>query len=79
MRMTIKLPRVAETASEVVIAEWLVAVSDTVREGQAILKVETDKATVEVPTPVSGMIVELLVSPDDEVATGEPIAVIEAV
>ena len=77
--MTIKLPRVAETASEVVIAEWLVAVSDTVREGQAILKVETDKATVEVPTPVSGMIVELLVSPDDEVATGEPIAVIEAV
>ncbi len=76
--MTIKLPRVAETASEVVIAEWLVAVSETVREGQAILKVETDKATVEVPTPVSGMIVELLVSPEDDVATGAPIAVIEA-
>ena len=77
MKSTVKLPRVAETVDEVVVTEWLVAVGDVVDAGQMLLQVETDKAVVEVPTPISGTVVELLVQLDDEIATGHPIAVLE--
>jgi pyruvate dehydrogenase E2 component (dihydrolipoamide acetyltransferase) len=77
MKITVKMPRVAETVDEVVIAEWECAVGDDVAEGDVLLRVETDKAVVEVPSPVRGRVVELLVKPDDEVVTGAGIAVID--
>lgn len=78
MRHTIKLPRVAETVDSVVVVEWLVAAGDSVSAGQPIMRVETDKALVEVPAPVGGSVVELLVEPDLEIATGHPILVVES-
>lgn len=78
MKSTVKLPRVAETVDEVVISEIEVAVGSAVSAGDVIMRVETDKALVEVPTPISGTVVELLVSVDDEVGTGHPIIVIES-
>jgi pyruvate/2-oxoglutarate dehydrogenase complex dihydrolipoamide acyltransferase (E2) component len=39
--------------------------------------VETDKALVEVSVPVGGVVLELLVDPDDEIRTGEPFIVLE--
>lgn len=78
MKSTVKLPRVAETVDEVVISEIEVEVGAVVAAGDVLMRVETDKALVEVPSPISGTVVELLVAVDDEVLTGHPIIVIES-
>lgn len=70
------LPRVAETVDESYVAEFLVAAGDTVTVDQPILKVETDKAIVEIPSPFAGVLTEWLVAIDDEVTTGAEIAVV---
>ena len=76
MRNLVRLPKLGETAADVVIQEWLVGVGDSVVAGQPLVSVETDKVTTEVPAPVSGIIAEILVQPDDEVRTGDHICVI---
>lgn len=76
--MTVKMPRVADTVDEVVISEWLVAAGTAVATGDPLMRVETDKALVEVPSPVAGTLVEQLVAVDDDVVTGAPIAVIDS-
>lgn len=73
-----KMPRAADTVDEVMVSEWVVAVGADVAAGDPLLRVETDKALVEVPSPVAGTLVEQLVAVDDEIATGTPIAVIES-
>ncbi len=78
MKMTVKMPRAADTVDEFVVSEWLVEPGATVAAGDPIMKVETDKALVEIPSPVAGTLLEQLVSLDDEVSTGDPIAVIES-
>jgi len=78
MKMTVKMPRAADTVDEFVVSEWLVEPGATVAAGDPIMKVETDKALVEIPSPVAGTLLEQLVSIDDEVSTGDPIAVIES-
>lgn len=78
MRHTVKLPKLSETIDEMIVLEWLVALGTQVVEGQALVSVETDKVTVEMPSPVAGVLVEQLVEPDDEVTTGAIIAIIES-
>lgn len=77
MKVTVKMPRAADTVDEVVVMEWVVGGGTDVAEGDAILRVETDKALVEVPAPVAGVLSAQLVAVDDEITTGTPIAVIE--
>lgn len=77
MRVTVKLPKLGETINEVVVLEWLKDVGDDVAENEPLLSVDTAKVESEVPAPVSGRVVELLVAPDDEITTGSPLAVIE--
>lgn len=77
MKVTVKMPRAADTVDEVVVSEWVIAEGTTVTEGDPILRVETDKALVEVPAPMTGTLVQHLVAIDDEITTGTPIAVIE--
>ena len=77
MRSTLKMPKVGDAANEVVIVEILVKVGDTVREGQNLFLVETDKAQIEVPAPFGGTVREVLVKVNDEVATGTPTLVLE--
>jgi pyruvate/2-oxoglutarate dehydrogenase complex dihydrolipoamide acyltransferase (E2) component len=76
MRSLVRLPKLGETADDVVIQQWLVSVGDSVEAGQPLVCVETDKVTTEVPAPVSGIIADILVQPDDEVRTGDHICVI---
>jgi len=78
MKLTVKLPRLAETVDEVVIDDWVKLVGDDVAAGDVLLRAETDKAVVEVPSPVSGRLVDQLVAANDEVRTGTPIAVLES-
>jgi len=77
--MTVKLPRVADTSDEVVVESVLVQVDDQVEVGQPLLSVETEKAMVEVPSPVAGRVLEILVRTDDELTTGMAIVVLESV
>ena len=71
------MPRLGDAADEVVILELLVRVGDLVTEGQSLFLVETDKTQVEVPTPFSGRVVEIVVDAGDEVVTGSPTLAIE--
>ena len=56
---TIKMPDIGEGIAEVELVEWHVAVGDTVAEDQVLADVMTDKASVEVPSPVAGTVLAL--------------------
>jgi 2-oxoisovalerate dehydrogenase E2 component (dihydrolipoyl transacylase) len=55
----IKMPDLGEGIAEVEVVEWRVKPGDTVREDQVLCDVMTDKATVEIPSPVNGTVVAL--------------------
>lgn len=78
MRNTVKLPKLGDTADEVLVTEWSVEVGDEVAVGDPLMSVETDKVEVDVPSPVAGKLAEKLVAEEDEVTVGTPIAVIES-
>jgi glutaconyl-CoA/methylmalonyl-CoA decarboxylase subunit gamma len=77
MRGSVKLPKLGDTANEVIVLSWYVEVGQTVAEGDPLLNVQTDKVDLDVPSPFSGTVVEHLVAPDDEVAVGTPVAIVE--
>lgn len=76
VRTTVKLPKLSDTADEVVVLRWLLSPGSAVEVGMPLVVVETAKAEVEVPSPVSGVLVEHLVVPDDQVATGVPLCTV---
>jgi pyruvate dehydrogenase E2 component (dihydrolipoamide acetyltransferase) len=55
----VKLPDIGEGVTEGELVKWLVKVGDTVKADQAVAEVMTDKATVEVPSPIAGVVKEL--------------------
>ena len=69
----IKLPDVGEGIAEAELVEWHVAVGDVIREDQLIAAVMTDKATVEIPSPVEGTVLWLGAEVGETVAVGSPI------
>ena len=77
MQHQVNLPVLGDTTKYAVIVEWLVNVGDHVDEGETLMRVETDKAVVEVPSPVSGTLLEQLVALEEEIDVGAPIAVID--
>lgn len=77
MKVTVKMPKVADSTDEVAVLGVLVEPGQVVASGDPVVEVETDKATVGVPTPVSGTIKELLVGVDDEIVTGTPLFEVE--
>lgn len=73
---TYTLPDLGVDTAE--ISEWLVKEGDEVTAEQPLLLVESDKASVEVPSPVAGKVAQLLVNPGDTVTNGQDFIVIEA-
>ncbi|KQS03987.1 branched-chain alpha-keto acid dehydrogenase subunit E2 [Sphingomonas sp. Leaf357] len=76
-RFTFKLPDIGEGISEAEIVAWHVAVGDRIEEDQQIADMMTDKATVEMESPVSGIVVELAGEVGDQVSIGAALVVIE--
>ncbi len=76
-RFTFKLPDIGEGISEAEIVAWHVAVGDRVEEDQQVADMMTDKATVEMESPVSGVVVELAGEVGDQVSIGAALVVIE--
>ncbi len=77
MIATVKLPKVGEMTEDAEVVEWHVAVGDRVSEGDPLVAVETDKAVVDIPAPVAGVVVEILASPGDVVDVGGLLARLE--
>lgn len=78
MRQKIKLPRLADSTDDFVVVSWSVETGDRVTQGSPLMVLETDKTNVEFDSPVSGTVMELLVSEGDDVRTGQAICVIES-
>ena len=76
-KQTFGLPDLGVESAQ--ISEWMVKVGDEVIAEQPLLLVESDKASVEVPSPVAGKVAELLVNAGDTVTNGQDFVVIEAV
>ena len=72
-----KLPDLGEGTVESEIAEWFVAVGDQVNEEDVVGTMMTDKAAVELSSPVSGRVVKLAGEPGDIIAVGAPLVVFE--
>ncbi|WP_439478278.1 2-oxo acid dehydrogenase subunit E2 [Brevundimonas sp.] len=68
-----KLPDVGEGTAEAELVAWHVAVGDTVAEDQLLAEVMTDKATVELTSPVAGTVVALHGDPGQQIAVGGPL------
>ena len=66
-----KLPDIGEGVVEGEVVEWMVSVGDTVKEDDPILSVMTDKATVEIPSPVDGKVTKIIGEPGDIIPVGE--------
>lgn len=76
-RYTFKLPDIGEGIAEAEIAEWHVAVGDVIEEDITIVDVLTDKAAVDISSPVAGTVVELCGEAGDKVAVGGALIIFE--
>jgi 2-oxoisovalerate dehydrogenase E2 component (dihydrolipoyl transacylase) len=77
--MTITMPQLGETVTEGTVAQWLKKPGDTIEKYEAFVEVSTDKVNAEVPSPVSGVLREIICKEGETVATGAPIAVIDEI
>ncbi len=73
-----ELPEIGEGVTEAEILKWLVAVGDTIVENQPLVEVMTDKATVEIPADVSGVVQELRFKEGDVVPIGGVLIILDA-
>ncbi|MGZ3630519.1 MAG: dihydrolipoamide acetyltransferase family protein [Ktedonobacteraceae bacterium] len=72
-----KLPDLGEGMQEAEVVEWLVKAGDTLKLDQTMLKVETDKAIVEIPSPVAGRVAEIRVQDGQVAKVGDVLIVFE--
>jgi len=73
----IRLPDVGEGVAEAELVQWHVKVGDLIREDDLLASVMTDKATVEIPSPVSGTVVSLNGKIGEKLAVGSDLVVLE--
>ncbi len=71
------LPSMGEGVMEATVIEWLFKEGDFVAEDDSVVEIATDKVDSDVPTPVSGKILKILVQKDGIAKVGEPIAILE--
>lgn len=76
-RFELKLPKMGESVAEATITNWLKEVGDKIEADEAVLEIATDKVDSEVPSEVSGILIEQLFGKDDLVQVGQTIAIIE--
>lgn len=78
MSVELKVPSVGESITEVQLGEWLKKTGDAVRADEALVVIETDKVTVELPAPAAGTLGKLLKSKGEKARVGEVIGYLEA-
>ena len=73
----VKLPFLAQGVEKATITYWHRDVGDSIKEGEDLVELATDKATFNLPSPVSGVLKEVMASEGEEVKVGQIIAKIE--
>jgi 2-oxoglutarate dehydrogenase E2 component (dihydrolipoamide succinyltransferase) len=76
-RFELKLPKMGESVAEATITNWLKQIGDKIETDEAVLEIATDKVDSEVPSEVSGILIEQLFQKDDIVQVGQTVAIIE--
>ena len=74
MATSVEMPELGESVTEGTITTWLKKVGDTVEVDEPLLEVSTDKVDTEIPSPVAGVLLEILAEEDDTVDVGAVIA-----
>jgi len=74
----VKVPVLAESVAEANLLQWHKKVGDTVKRGENLIDIETDKVTLEVAAPTNGILTEILKQDGEDVESDELIAKIEA-
>ncbi|CAM1637557.1 Biotin/lipoyl attachment [Bartonella apihabitans] len=78
MANEIRVPTLGESVTEATIGKWFKKVGDAVAMDEPLVELETDKVTVEVPSPVSGKLTEIVAKEGDNVEVGALLGSIEA-
>ncbi|MCB9675363.1 MAG: 2-oxoglutarate dehydrogenase complex dihydrolipoyllysine-residue succinyltransferase [Alphaproteobacteria bacterium] len=73
----VPIPQIGESITHVFVSRWIVQPGQAVTEGQGILELDSDKASMEVPAPASGVLAETLADEGDEIAIGAVVARID--
>src|SRR5699024_11293070 len=76
MSERVTMPALGECVTEGIVTRWLKNVGDTVEVDEPLLEVSTDKVDTEIPSPVSGVLQEILAEEDDTVEVGGELAVV---
>ena len=76
MTTTISMPQLGETVTEGTILRWAKQVGDAISQGEVVLEISTDKVDTEIPSPVSGVMLEILVSEGETVEVGRDLCVV---
>jgi 2-oxoglutarate dehydrogenase E2 component (dihydrolipoamide succinyltransferase) len=70
----VTLPALGESVTEGTVTRWLKAVGDTVAVDEPLVEISTDKVDTEIPSPVAGVVQEILVAEDETVEVGAVLA-----
>jgi len=77
-RHEFRLPDLGDDAgNEAIVSFWYTEVGEGVEKDQGVLEMRTDKATFDVPAPISGTLAEIRVHDDDKVKVGDILGIIE--
>ena len=76
MSTTVSMPQLGETVTEGTILKWAKSIGEEIAEDEVLVEISTDKVDTEVPSPVSGTILEILVPEGDTVSVGTALVVI---
>jgi 2-oxoglutarate dehydrogenase E2 component (dihydrolipoamide succinyltransferase) len=77
MASEIRIPELGESISEVQVAQWLHQVGDMVAVDESLAEIDSDKATVELPAPVAGKLIEIRIQAGEFCRVGDVVAVID--
>ncbi|BAS12827.1 dihydrolipoyllysine-residue acetyltransferase component of pyruvate dehydrogenase complex [Arthrobacter sp. Hiyo8] len=72
MSESVNLPALGESVTEGTVTRWLKQVGDRVEVDEPLLEVSTDKVDTEIPSPIAGIIEEILVAEDETAEVGAP-------
>jgi len=76
MAKEVRLPQLGQTMEEAIVLCCLVKLGDKVKKGDYIFEIETDKATLDMESPIDGFVKHILVKADQTISVGEPLLVL---
>ena len=77
MAVEIKVPVLGESVVEATVAKWMKSAGEAVGADEAIVELETDKVTLEVPSPVNGVLADIVAKEGDTVGVDALLALVE--